>query len=57
MPLEVEIATPTGVLNEKIKISKRREDFTFDLTAAPTKVVYDKDLKIPLKSERIREIN
>jgi aminopeptidase N len=57
LPLEVEITTPTGVLNEKIKISKRREDFTFDLTAAPTKVVYDKDLKIPLKSERIREIN
>jgi aminopeptidase N len=49
LPMEVEFTAPSGTKKEKIEIRKRVENFTFNLKEKPTKVVLDKDEKIPLK--------
>jgi aminopeptidase N len=49
LPMEVEITTASGAKTEKIEIKKRVENFTFQVNAKPTKIVFDKDEKIPLK--------
>jgi aminopeptidase N len=49
LPMDVEITTTNGTKNEKIEIKKRVENFSFKLDAKPTKIILDKDEKIPLK--------
>ncbi len=53
LPLEIEITTVQGIIKEKIAINKREEIFSIKLQAPPTKVVFDKNLKIPLKTVRL----
>jgi aminopeptidase N len=50
LPMEVEFTTPSGTKTEKIEIKKRVENFTFNVKEKPTKVILDKDEKIPIKS-------
>ena len=54
LPMDIEMTTPTGSTTEKITITKREETFSIKLNEAPTNVVFDKDLKIPLKSLKIQ---
>jgi aminopeptidase N len=49
LPMDIEITTASGAVSEKIMITKREEIFFFKLNDAPTKVVFDKDLRILLK--------
>lgn len=56
LPMEIEITTDAGITNEKITIRKREEKFLIKLKAAPTKLVFDKDEKIPLKTVRIQDL-
>ena len=49
-PMEVEITTPKGATTEKIEITKRTETFSLKPDGKPTKIVFDKDEKIPLKA-------
>jgi aminopeptidase N len=48
LPLDIEITTPGGVINEKITITRRAETFAVKLNEAPTNIAFDKELKIPL---------
>lgn len=41
MPIEIEIATPSGVKAEKIEVAKAEETFTFPCEERPTRVVFD----------------
>jgi aminopeptidase N len=50
LPMEVELTTPNGTQTEKVEIKKRIETFTFNVKVKPTKVVLDKDERIPLKT-------
>jgi aminopeptidase N len=50
LPLDIELTTPGGARTEKITVTKRAETFSLKLNEAPTNIVFDKDLKIPLKS-------
>ena len=56
LPMEIEIGTANGTINEKITIAKRAETFSFDLPDAPMRIAFDKDLKIPLKTLKIQRI-
>jgi hypothetical protein len=49
LPMEVEITTASGTKTEKIEIKKRVENFSFKVNTKPTKIILDKDEKIPLK--------
>jgi aminopeptidase N len=57
MPMEVEITSPNSVRIERINVAKRDEEFSISVNEAPRKVVFDKELKIPLKSVRLQKIN
>lgn len=57
LPLDVEITTAKGVQNEKIEIKKRLETFAIKLDGKPTKIEFDKDVKIPLKSVKLLPLN
>ena len=50
LPTDVEFITPGGTKTEKIEIRKRVENFTFSVKAKPTKIVLDRDERIPLKT-------
>ncbi len=54
LPMEVEITTASGVKTEKLNIKKREERFSIKLDEEPTKIVFDKSEKIPLKSTKIQ---
>ena len=54
LQLDVEITTARGVKFEKLQIKDREQSFSIKLDAEPTKIVFDKDLKIPLKSLKIQ---
>lgn len=54
LPMDVEITTAGGAKTEKIEIKKRAENFSFKLDGKPTKVLLDKDEKIPLKTVKIQ---
>ncbi len=54
LPMEVEITTASGVKTEKLNIKKREESFSIKLDEEPTKIVFDKSEKIPLKSTKIQ---
>ena len=49
LPLEIEITTASGVKSDKLQIKNREEKFSLKLDGEPTKIVFDKDEKIPLK--------
>ncbi|MDQ3321042.1 MAG: M1 family metallopeptidase [Acidobacteriota bacterium] len=50
LPMNVEITTPNGASTENIEIKKRVEIFTFKVDDKPSKVLLDREEKIPLKS-------
>lgn len=56
LPMEVEITTAAGTTNEKIEVKKRSENFSVKVDGKPSKVVFDKDEKIPLKSVKIQSL-
>ena len=56
LPLDIEIGTPNGTVNEKLSITKREETFSIILPDAPMRIAFDKDLKIPLKSLKLQKI-
>lgn len=56
LPMEVEIKTAKGTKTEKIEINRRSQTFTIKVDGNPTKLTFDKDEKIPLKTVRIRTV-
>jgi aminopeptidase N len=54
LPLEIEIVTQTGARTEKLNVTKREEKFSLKSDEAPIGVVFDKDLKIPLKLLKVQ---
>ena len=50
LPMEVEITTAKGAKTEKIEIKKRSEIFSINTDGKPSKIVFDKDGKIPIKT-------
>ncbi len=56
LPLEIEITTASGVKSEKLTIKNREEKFSFKLDSEPTRIVFDKDEKIPLKTIRLEPL-
>lgn len=57
LPMDIEIKTAAGIKTEKIEIKKRIESFSFKVDGKPTKILLDKDEKIPLKSVKMQTIN
>jgi aminopeptidase N len=49
LPMEIEIITALETKTEKIEIKKRIERFSIKLDGKPSKIVFDKDEKIPIK--------
>ncbi|CAN5434468.1 hypothetical protein BH20ACI1_BH20ACI1_15920 [soil metagenome] len=56
LPMEVEIITAKGEKNEKIEIKKRSETFSIKLDGKPSKIVFDKDEKIPIKALKLQPL-
>lgn len=56
LPLDLEVGTPNGTVNEKLMITKSEQTFSINLPDAPMRIAFDKDLKIPLKSLKIQKI-
>jgi aminopeptidase N len=54
-PLDVEILTASGAVNQTFEITKRTETFTIKLSEAPTKLTVDKAEKVILKTIKVRE--
>lgn len=54
LPMEVEITTASGVKIETLNIKNREETFSLKLNEEPTKIVFDRSEKIPLKAVRIQ---
>jgi aminopeptidase N len=57
LPLDVELKTPNGVVREQITVTKREETFSIKLNDAPSEIIFDKDLKIPLKIIKMQNSN
>jgi len=57
LPMDVEINTQNGAVYQEIMITKRDETFSLRLNAAPTEIVFDKNLKIPLKTLKMQNSN
>ena len=53
LPMDVEIVTAKGTKTEQIQINKRVQTFLIQLEGKPTKTIFDKDLKIPIKSVKM----
>ncbi|MEJ7846817.1 MAG: M1 family aminopeptidase [Pyrinomonadaceae bacterium] len=53
LPMDVEIVTAAGSITKKLRISKRRESFSFKADGAPIELKFDRLDKIPLKSVKI----
>ncbi|MCA1638328.1 MAG: M1 family metallopeptidase, partial [Acidobacteria bacterium] len=49
LPMDVTVTTVKGTKTENIEIKKRLETFSLKLDGKPSKIVLDKDEKIPLK--------
>ena len=56
LPMEIEITTTNGSKVENIVIKKREESFSIKSEVAPINIVFDKAMKIPLKTVKIQEI-
>jgi aminopeptidase N len=54
LPMEVEITTSKGKKTERIEIKNRTEKFSLKIDDEPTKVIFDKEEKIPLKTLKIQ---
>ena len=55
LPMDIEIKTASGTQTERIEVKKRAENFMFKVSARPTKILFDKDEKIPLKSIKFEQ--
>jgi len=53
LPVDLEIETSNGKINEKITIDKREENFKIKLNSAPISLSFDPEMKIPLKIVKI----
>jgi aminopeptidase N len=53
LPLDVEIQTAQRTKSDKIELKRRVEIFKFKVAGRPTKLVIDKDEKVPLKTVKI----
>jgi aminopeptidase N len=53
LPMEVEIQTAAGAKTEKLDIRERNQTFTIQLDGNPTRIIFDKNQKIPLKLVKI----
>jgi aminopeptidase N len=53
LPLDLEIATPSGPVKEKVEITKRQETFAIKVPGAPTGLTVDAAEKIVLKTVKI----
>ncbi len=49
LPMDLEITTAKGAKTEKVEIKKRIERVSIKLDGKPSKIIFDKDEKIPLK--------
>lgn len=56
LPMEIEITTENGAKTEQIEIKKREETFFLKLDGKPTKIVLDKNEKIPIKLVKMQEM-
>ncbi len=56
LPMEVEIRTAKGTKTEKIQIEKRVQSFTLQTDGKPTKIIFDKSEKIPIKTVKVLSI-
>ncbi len=55
LPIELEITTTAGAKTETLQINKREETFSIKIDEEPTKIVFDKNEKIPLKIIKIQK--
>jgi len=53
LPLDIEIQTPRGNVTEKAEVNARVAKFRYKVPARPSKIVVDKNEKIPVKTVRI----
>ncbi len=56
LPMEIEISTRNGAKTERLQIKKREETFSLKIDGEPTKIIFDKDGKIPLKTMKIEDL-
>jgi len=56
LPIEIEFKNGETVVKKQIDITKRTENFTFDLDTKPDKILVDPKNKIPLKMVKIGEL-
>jgi aminopeptidase N len=56
VPLEIVIEKAGADLVKKIEVTKRRQIFTFNVSARPQELVVDPELKIPIKRVDLRPI-
>lgn len=56
LPMEIEITTAKGKKTERIEIKNRTELFSLKVDDKPTKIDFDKDEKIPLKTMKIQSL-
>jgi aminopeptidase N len=54
LPMEIEITTANGSKIENIVINKREETFSIKSSDAPLSLVFDKAMKIPLKTVKLQ---
>ncbi len=55
LPMEIDISTANGTKYENIIINKREQTFSISLENAPLNIIFDKAMKIPLKTVKIQE--
>lgn len=53
LPMNVEIKTARGVKTEKLDIRKRTQIFSIKTDGSPTKLIFDKEEKLPLKTVKL----
>lgn len=56
LPMEIEITTRNGAKTERVQIKKREETFSLKAAGEPTKIIFDKDGKIPIKTVKIEDL-
>ena len=57
LPMDVEMTTASGTVAERITLTKREETLSIKLNELPTGVVFDKNLKIPLKTLKAQNLD
>jgi aminopeptidase N len=51
LPIDVELTTSQGTRTERIEITRREQQFTFQLDEKPLKIIFDKGSRILMKAE------